>query len=82
MELTNLKIGGMQTEACATKLTDALTAIDGVEKTSVIFASGQANVNFNSDKLNQDDLKDAVAAAGFEVLPAHGEAGNCCGSCS
>lgn len=82
MELTNFKVDGMQSEACAVKLNDALAGLKGVSKVSVIFASEQVNVNFDGEAVSKDNLKDAIAAAGFRVVPAHGEDGNCCGGCT
>lgn len=82
MEITSLKIDGLTSEACATKLAEALSAQAGVEKASVSFANQQANINFNPEQVSKDQLEDLVAATGFAVQPPHGEAGNCCGSCT
>lgn len=82
MEITSIKLGGLKSDCCVTKLTEALTATAGVEKVSISLEHQQANINFNPEQINRDGLKEAVAAAGYEVLPAHGEEGNCCGSCS
>lgn len=81
MEIATLKIDGIQSEQCTTTLKDALSALTGVARASVSFASKHALVNFDPTVINTVQLKEAVRDAGFDVLPAHGEEGNCCGSC-
>lgn len=81
MEIATLKIGGITCEDCVEKVAGALRALTGVKRASVSFASKHASVNFDPTQVNTAQLKDAVRDAGFEVIPAHGEEGNCCGSC-
>lgn len=81
MEIATLKIGGLTCENCVNSVQDAIGALDGVDRVRVSLASKHASVNFDPTKVNTAMLKDAVREAGYEVLPAHGEEGNCCGSC-
>lgn len=81
MEIATLKIAGMTCDNCVATLTDTFKALTGVERASVSLASKHASVTFDPTQINTVQLKEAVRDAGYEVLPAHGEEGNCCGSC-
>lgn len=81
MEIATLKIDGIQSEQCVNAIKEALLAVAGVERASVSLASKHASVNFDPTVVNTVQLKEAVRNAGFEIRPAHGEEGNCCGSC-
>ncbi len=81
MELTTIRIAGMQNEQCAQTITQALTATKGVEQASVSFTGHRASVGFNDSEINLDQLKQVIRDSGFDIQPAHGEEGNCCGGC-
>lgn len=81
MEIATLKISGIETEQCTQTIANALLGLAGVERASVSLASKHASINFDPTQVNTVQLKDAVRGAGFDILPAHGEEGNCCGSC-
>ncbi len=80
MELTSIRINGMKCDGCAETITNALKANAGVEKATVSFAAGRADVSFDRAKISIDDLKQVIREAGYEIKPSHGD-GMCCGSC-
>lgn len=80
MELATIRIIGMKCEECAQKITSALTSTAGVEQAQVSLDGHRASVGFNSDT-NIDQLKQVIRDAGFDIQPAHGEEGVCCGGC-
>jgi len=82
MQIGMLKLTGMQGEACAAKVSQALKAINGVDNVAVSFNDSKATVSFNEDVVSTQRLHVAVEDAGYAVAkPVHGEDGNCCGGC-
>ena len=71
----------MKCESCSETISTALLALQGVDKATVSLTSGHASVTFDPTQVNREMLKAAVRGIGYEVLPAHGEEGRCCGSC-
>ncbi|MBA2240061.1 MAG: copper-translocating P-type ATPase [Solirubrobacterales bacterium] len=66
----DLPVEGMTCASCANRVERRLNKLDGVEAT-VNFATEQASVEFDSGKLEPQDLVQAVQAAGYDVrLPA------------
>ncbi len=68
MQKTKLKISGMSCQHCVKTVEDALTALEGVQRAKVNLRKGEAVVRFNELRVNPITLKDAIKAAGFEVL--------------
>jgi len=68
MQKTKLKISGMSCQHCVKTVEDALTALEGVQRAKVNLRKGDAVVRFNELRVNPITLKDAIKAAGFEVL--------------
>jgi len=62
-----LKVLGMACAGCSGAVEKALAALDGVSSARVDLAKKTAYVEYNSGKLNQDDLKKAVQGAGYKV---------------
>ncbi|MFY9180566.1 MAG: CCGSCS motif protein [Venatoribacter sp.] len=81
MELTSIRINGMKCDGCAETITNALTSTAGVERASVNFINGRADISFNREHTDVDALKQVIRDAGYEIKPMHGEDGVCCGSC-
>lgn len=60
-ETAVFKIEGMTCAiGCAKTIEEKLSGMDGVQKATVDFDAKTATVNFDLDKLNSDDLKQAV----------------------
>lgn len=67
MKLT-LKIGGMTCAACSRAVERSLKKLDGMNDANVNLATEKANVDFDEKKIKYEDMKKAVAKAGYEVL--------------
>ena len=68
MQKTKLKIGGMSCQHCVKTVTDALTALEGVQRAKVNLRKGEAVVRFDELYVNPVNLRDAITQAGFEAL--------------
>ncbi|EFS02781.1 mercuric-ion-binding periplasmic protein MerP [Listeria seeligeri FSL S4-171] len=67
MEKLTLKIEGMTCGHCEARLTKALAEVDGVTDAKVSLEEGTATVEFETGKVTEDSLIDAVEDAGYEV---------------
>ena len=79
MERITAPVRGMHCAACVSKVERALTATAGVESASVNLATEQATVAFDPARTDLVRLREAVAAAGYELAeprpePVPGEA--------
>ena len=63
---SDLAVAGMSCAACAGRVTEALTALDGVDEARVNFAAGRAAVWHRPD-IAVADLRAAVTGAGYEA---------------
>jgi P-type Cu+ transporter len=61
-----LPIEGMTCASCATRIERKLNTLDGVTA-SVNYATEQASVSFDADKVSPDELRRAVEAVGYHV---------------
>ena len=59
---------GMHCAACATNVEKIVTTQDGVEDASVNLAAAVLTVDFNSDVVSPEQLKDAVMKIGFDLI--------------
>ena len=64
----DLKINGMTCAACAQASERAVKKLAGVEEASVNFATEKLRVRFEGDSLSIDQIKAAVAKAGYEAV--------------
>jgi copper ion binding protein len=64
---TVLNIKGMSCEHCVRHVTEALEGVEGVQSVSVSLKKNAATVK-HPEGLSQAALKNAVAAAGYEVV--------------
>lgn len=63
---SDLAVAGMSCAACAGRVTEALTVLDGVDEARVNFAAGRAAVWHRPD-IAVADLRAAVTGAGYEA---------------
>ena len=68
MKKTKLQISGMSCQHCVKTVTNALTALDGVQRVKVNLRKGEAVVRFDELSITPTHLKDAITEAGFEAL--------------
>lgn len=64
-ERMDLKISGMTCAACAARIEKALGGLEGVFRANVNFAMERAAVEYNPAQIELEDLKKAVADAGY-----------------
>jgi Cu+-exporting ATPase len=69
-ETLTLPIGGMSCASCAASVERALSGVQGVTSAHVNLATEKATVTFVPGVTGLDDLKQAVAEIGYEVLEA------------
>ena len=60
-----VQIEGMHSHVCETTIIDGLTALGGVKEAEVDFASGQASIIFDAQKVAPHQLLATVEAAGY-----------------
>ena len=63
-----LKIEGMHCEGCVKRLTNVLSDLDGVNSVKVSLENKNAEVEYDENKLELDDIKQGVADAGFDTV--------------
>ena len=63
-----LQILGMHCPACAQRIENSLSKLDGIAEAKVNFASKEAIVRFNSDKTNIEKIKATVKRTGYEAV--------------
>ncbi|HEX8613599.1 MAG TPA: heavy-metal-associated domain-containing protein [Telluria sp.] len=79
MQTTLLTIPAMQNQTVALAVAQALEAVAGVETVHLTITTGRARVGFDEARASAEQLRGALAAAGFTVAPA--AASSCCGGC-
>ena len=65
MKNRELKIEGMHCEGCSNRLEKVLNNLEGVSTASVSLEDKKANIEFNEDIINIDNIKEAIEDAGF-----------------
>ena len=65
MKKIELKIEGMHCEGCSNRLEKVLNNLEGVSTASVSLEDKKANIEFNEDIINIDNIKEAIEDAGF-----------------
>ena len=68
MKKISLKIEGMHCEGCSNRLTRVLENLDGVTSANVSLENKKADIEYNEDTLNIEEIKEAISDAGFEAI--------------
>lgn len=68
MKNDNLKILGMTCAACANASERAVKKLDGVLEANVNFATEKLNISYDETKVTVENIKAAIAKAGYEAL--------------
>lgn len=68
MESKTYKIEGMTCASCARTIEKVTSKLDGVSSSSVNIATEKLNINFDSKKVNLNDIKNAVENAGYKLV--------------
>jgi len=66
-ERVHLDIDGMTCASCATRVEKKLSRLEGVEGSSVNYATEEATVVYDPEQVEVDDLLGAVSAAGYSA---------------
>jgi copper chaperone len=67
MEQAVINVEGMTCGGCVASVTKAIKRLEGVEQANVSLESKIASVIYDKDKTNEDQIKQAVRDAGYEV---------------
>ncbi|MDW2878018.1 MULTISPECIES: heavy metal translocating P-type ATPase [Bacillaceae] len=82
---TQFEISGMTCSACAVRIEKGLKKVEGVENASVNLALEKAAVQFNPEKVKQEDIFQKVENLGYKVVTEKAElaiTGMTCAACS
>jgi Cu+-exporting ATPase len=63
----SIGVYGMTCGHCQKRVADAIVSLDGVESVDVNLEAESATVNFDSEKLSLDDIKEAIRKAGYST---------------
>jgi Cu+-exporting ATPase len=63
----SIEVYGMTCGHCQKRVADAISSLDGVESVNVNLEAESATVNFDSEKLSLDDIKEAIRKAGYST---------------
>ncbi len=67
MNKKNFKIEGMTCSACANRVQRVVNKLDGVQNANVNFATETLSVEFDEEKLKNENIESAVVKAGYGV---------------
>lgn len=67
MEHIVIGIDGMSCQNCVKSITGVLQSLPGVERVEVSLEAGQADLEYDSDKVSVAQFKEAIEGAGFDV---------------
>jgi mercuric transport protein len=63
-----IKVEGMHCGGCASSVTKALKATEGVEDAQVSFEKGEAVIKYDDQKVTVAKLREVISGTGFKVV--------------
>ncbi|MGC8961358.1 MAG: copper ion binding protein [Candidatus Bathyarchaeia archaeon] len=63
-----VKIGGMHCASCAQTIERTLRRVDGVAYSTVNFATEEASIEYDPDRVSIDRIEDAIKEVGYEPI--------------
>jgi len=69
MQTVTLGVSGMTCGGCVRSVTNVLKGVEGVARADVSLEQQRAEVDFDPQKVNVEQLKRAIEDAGYEVSP-------------
>ena len=66
-ESVSLNVNGMKCGGCETTVKDKLMVVDGVISAAADHKGKKVEVEFESEKVSLDSIRDVIAEAGFSV---------------
>ncbi|MBM6507954.1 MULTISPECIES: copper chaperone CopZ [Staphylococcus] len=67
MEQKIINVEGMSCDHCKNAVESALAKINGVSAAEVNLDNGQVRVDYDEDKVQLSDMKDAIEDQGYDV---------------
>ena len=67
MESKSMKIEGMTCSACANRVEKVVSKLDGINKASVNFATETLSVEYETRKVTEQNIQEAVEKAGYKI---------------
>lgn len=64
---SSLEVRGMDCSGCENRVKTAVTRLEGVIKADADHNAGRVEVRFDHDRVSEDDIKERIRAAGYEV---------------
>lgn len=68
MQTTTLKIDGMTCMGCVNSVKKGFEEMSGVSKVEVSLEQAQATILYDADKINDNQFKEIIEDAGFDVV--------------
>lgn len=65
--IKEFKVEGLKCSGCAKAVENTVSAVEGVEKTSVDFEAKKLTVEFQQDKVEEQKIIKAVSKAGYQA---------------
>lgn len=65
--IKEFKVEGLKCSGCAKAVENAVSAVEGVEKTSVDFEAKKLTVEFQQDKVEEQKIIETVSKAGYQA---------------
>lgn len=75
-ETLSLPVEGMTCASCVARVEKTLKKVEGVANASVNLATEKATIEFDSSRVNIEELQRVVADAGYTLVVPNGEAAN------
>jgi len=66
-----IPISGMHCDSCARNIESRLKKLKGVSNANVNFANEKATIEFDENKINEDDIAKAIEKLGYRVIKEH-----------
>jgi len=66
-ESINIPVSGMKCGSCSSKLTEALTKMEGCSNVSVCHKSGNASVVIDTEKTSKEKVMEVIKASGYKA---------------
>ena len=67
MQTTILNINGMTCMGCVNSIKNVIEEISGVSSTDVSLENKQVKIQYDPEKTNINQFKEAIVGAGFEI---------------
>jgi len=66
-----IPISGMHCDSCARNIESRLKKLKGVFNANVNFANEKATIEFDENKINEDEITEAIEKLGYKVIKEH-----------